>query len=147
MEFRFFQKFSDNRTFTNHPPPPVRECPKFRNHPHPIFRTSFVDGPIPYRRTPRLACRLKAECVARAKVSCIQTINVIKSVNFAGTLSGKHFSPTSRGVIRNQRSQFKNSSIEYKVNHWDPFKKFMESTSCLDPPILHRDGITGSTKC
>ena len=46
MEFRFFQKFSDVRTFTNHPPPPVRECPKFQNHPLPIFRTSFVDGPL-----------------------------------------------------------------------------------------------------
>ena len=31
---------------------------------------------MPYRRAPRLTCRLfslKAECVARAKVSCIQT--------------------------------------------------------------------------
>ena len=46
MEFRFFQKFSDVQTFTNHPPTPVRECPKFQNHPLPICRTSFVDGPI-----------------------------------------------------------------------------------------------------
>ena len=46
MEFRFFQKFTDVRTFTNHPPPLPGMSEISKPPPLPICRTSFVDGPL-----------------------------------------------------------------------------------------------------
>ena len=43
LEFRFFQKFSDVRTFTNHP---LRESPKFQNYPPPHLPDVLCRRPL-----------------------------------------------------------------------------------------------------
>ena len=45
---------------------PVRECPKFQNHPLPICRTSFVDGPLNFYIISRLVKNIFTDGQARA---------------------------------------------------------------------------------
>ena len=76
MEFRFFQKFSDVRTFTNHPLPPS----EISKPPLPICRTSFVDGPLSVTYFNQ---KLSLMCLTHMKIGyfCLLSSIILKNIS------------------------------------------------------------------